>query len=77
MWFKNPLFFQDVFLYKDKNRDYIGNYLENATRLPEKRLQKIHWNIYKWKEQKFTCKKDTIVRNFGELMNPIERMRCD
>ena len=28
-------------------------------------------------EQKFTCKKDTIVRNFGELMNLIERMRCD
>lgn len=77
MWFKNPLFFQDVFLYKEKNRDYICNYLENATRLSEKRLKKILWNIYKWKEQKFTHKKDTIVRNFGELMNPIERMRCD
>lgn len=35
----------------------------------KKDSRKIHWNIYKWKEQKFTCKKDTIVRNFGELMN--------
>ena len=52
MWLKNPLFFQDVFLYKDRNRDYICNYLENATCLSEKRLKKMLWNIYKRKQSK-------------------------